>query len=71
MLLAARLLGYPRVFKHACVFCAPMGTSAGRRNVAYLIFFLQGLGVLFPWNAFITVNNYFDKKLVGSNFTVR
>eukprot|EP00038_Savillea_parva_P003347 m.124275 g.124275 ORF g.124275 m.124275 type:complete len:154 (-) comp11150_c6_seq1:2163-2624(-) len=37
-------------------------------NAAYMIFYLQGLGTLIPWNAFITVNAYFDEKLEQSHY---
>ncbi|EDQ85685.1 uncharacterized protein MONBRDRAFT_34097 [Monosiga brevicollis MX1] len=34
----------------------------------YFLFFLEGIGSLFPWNAFITVTSYFDDVLAGTNY---
>eukprot|EP00128_Syssomonas_multiformis_P005086 Colp12_sorted_trinity150504_noHs@405 len=39
-----------------------------RFYVAYVLTMLLGMGMLFPWNAFITVNQYFDKRFKGSSF---
>jgi hypothetical protein len=33
--------------------------------------FLEGIGSLFPWNAFITVTQYFANRLEKSPFEVR
>ncbi|CAM9516922.1 unnamed protein product [Ectocarpus fasciculatus] len=35
---------------------------------AYCIFFLQGIGQLFPWNVFINAEDYFRRRLCGSSF---
>eukprot|EP00752_Nemacystus_decipiens_P005352 g4853.t1 len=37
-------------------------------NKAYCIFFLQGIGQLFPWNVFINAEDYFRRRLCGSAF---
>ncbi|XP_002161446.1 equilibrative nucleoside transporter 1 [Hydra vulgaris] len=34
----------------------------------YIIFFLQGIGLLLPWNFFITANEYFSFKFSGNHF---
>ncbi|EGD81906.1 hypothetical protein PTSG_02591 [Salpingoeca rosetta] len=34
----------------------------------WALMLLEGVGVLFPWNAFITVTEYFSTKLDGSHF---
>lgn len=39
-----------------------------RYNKVYLIMFLQGMGMLFGWNMFITAVVYFQSKLQGSNW---
>eukprot|EP00123_Amoebidium_parasiticum_P001711 comp12873_c0_seq1/m.8053 comp12873_c0_seq1/g.8053 ORF comp12873_c0_seq1/g.8053 comp12873_c0_seq1/m.8053 type:complete len:482 (-) comp12873_c0_seq1:301-1746(-) len=33
-----------------------------------VIFVLQGIGMLLPWNAFLTITNYWSYKMVGSPF---
>eukprot|EP01041_Mallomonas_annulata_P012411 gene12411-26109_t len=33
----------------------------------YAVFFWQGLGNLFPWNAFITASNYYTMRLCGTD----
>lgn len=35
---------------------------------AYLICFLQGVGMLFPWNAFITATDYFSDRFNGTSY---
>lgn len=37
----------------------------------YVLMFLEGVGSLFPWNAFITVTPYFTARLANSPFSVR
>lgn len=37
-------------------------------SLAYMIFYLQGVGCLVPWNAFITVDTYWKTRLQGSAF---
>eukprot|EP00051_Salpingoeca_urceolata_P028297 m.486141 g.486141 ORF g.486141 m.486141 type:complete len:486 (+) comp24195_c0_seq1:411-1868(+) len=39
-----------------------------RYNLVYMIFMLQGVGMLLPWNAFITVTEYLKQRLVNSYF---
>lgn len=34
----------------------------------YIIFFYQGVGNLFPWNAFITATEYFAQRFCGTVF---
>lgn len=38
-------------------------------QVSYIIFFLLGIGMLFPWNVFINANEYFHARFQGSPFT--
>jgi hypothetical protein len=33
-----------------------------------LIFFLQGIGQLFPWNAFISASAYFSTRFCGTRY---
>ena len=35
-------------------------------RLAYTIFYLQGIGQLFPWNAFITATSYYKSRFCGS-----
>eukprot|EP01135_Chromosphaera_perkinsii_P003268 Nk52_evm43s239 gene=Nk52_evmTU43s239 len=39
-----------------------------RFNIAYFIFFFQGVGIFFPWNMFITGNQYYKNRLEGSSY---
>ena len=36
--------------------------------LTYFIFLLLGAGTLFPWNAFITVNQYYSSRFCGSPY---
>ena len=36
--------------------------------LVYIVFFLQGVGMLFPWNVFITASEYFHARLKGTVF---
>ena len=36
--------------------------------LVYIIFFLQGVGMLFPWNVFITASEYFRTRFQGTSF---
>ena len=36
-------------------------------HAAFLIMYLQGIGVLFPWNAFITCTNYYNLRFAGTS----
>lgn len=45
----------------------PMGAHK-TSYVVYSLMFLEGIGSLFPWNAFITVTQYFANRLEGSPF---
>jgi solute carrier family 29 (equilibrative nucleoside transporter), member 1/2/3 len=38
------------------------------RNIAFYIMLLEGLGNLFPWNAFITASSYFYNRFCGTSF---
>ena len=50
------------------------GTGAGSARgshvlcLVYIVFFLQGVGMLFPWNVFITAAQYFHVRLKGTAF---
>ena len=37
-------------------------------HLAYVLFYLQGVGMLFPFNVFITATSFFKLKFVGSIF---
>ena len=37
-------------------------------NMAYIIMFYEGVGNLFPWNAFITASNYYGERFCGTSF---
>ena len=43
----------------------PDPISSGE-HLIYPIFFMLGVGTLFPWNAFINATSYFDSRLCGS-----
>ena len=36
-----------------------------------VLFWLEGVGSLFPWNAVITVTAYFDQRFVNTVYEVR
>ena len=36
--------------------------------IAYLIMFWEGVGNLFPWNAFITASTYYAERFCGTSF---
>jgi hypothetical protein len=38
-----------------------------QHRLAYAVFVIQGLGILLPWNAFISAADYFT-KLYGQSF---
>lgn len=37
-------------------------------SLVYIVFFLQGVGMLFPWNVFISAPSYFTLRLADTNF---
>eukprot|EP00045_Choanoeca_perplexa_P011513 m.122705 g.122705 ORF g.122705 m.122705 type:complete len:465 (-) comp15657_c0_seq3:24-1418(-) len=37
-------------------------------KLLYCLFFLEGIGSLFPWNAFITVTSFFDERFKDSSY---
>jgi hypothetical protein len=37
--------------------------------LVYIVFFLQGVGMLFPWNVFITASEYFHTRFKGTSFS--
>lgn len=39
-----------------------------RYRAAYFILFLQGMGMLFPWNVFINGESYFHRRFCGTSF---
>ncbi|CAH1261457.1 SLC29A2 [Branchiostoma lanceolatum] len=39
-----------------------------RYNAVYIIFFMLGLGMLLPWNIFITANMYFRNRFAKSSY---
>ncbi|XP_074643260.1 equilibrative nucleoside transporter 1-like [Tubulanus polymorphus] len=50
-------------------FNAPIGSPAPKDwcNLVYFIMMLNGIGVLMPWNMFITANDYFVKYKLNTN----
>jgi len=46
----------------------PPGVPKDRYYLAQAIFFLIGVGMLFPWNVFITATSFFELKFKGSPF---
>lgn len=36
--------------------------------MVYIIMFYEGVGNLFPWNAFITASNYYGQRFCGTSF---
>lgn len=36
--------------------------------LVYIVFFLQGVGMLFPWNVYITASEYFHTRFKGTPF---
>jgi equilibrative nucleoside transporter 1/2/3 len=45
-----------------------MDLPVDKYRLVYWVFFLQGIGMLFPWNVFITANEYFKIRFKGSDF---
>jgi len=41
--------------------------STSGEHLVYPIFFMMGLGTLFPWNAFITATSYFSSRFCGTS----
>ncbi|XP_066914502.1 equilibrative nucleoside transporter 1-like [Clytia hemisphaerica] len=41
---------------------ASLNAPEDKGNVIYIIFFIQGIGMLLPWNFFITAKSYFSYK---------
>jgi hypothetical protein len=37
-------------------------------NFVYFVLFWEGVGNLFPWNAFITASKYFAERFCGTSF---
>ncbi len=37
-------------------------------SLAYIIMFYEGVGNLFPWNAFITASSYYSQRFCGTQF---
>lgn len=62
----ARLIGINRDAENSAGGSA--APPSDRWNAVYLIMFLQGMGMLFGWNMFITAVVYFQDRLVGSNW---
>jgi hypothetical protein len=38
-------------------------TNQKGESIVSLVMFLQGIGILFPWNSFISASDYFVKKI--------
>ncbi|KAL7753486.1 hypothetical protein RI367_001261 [Sorochytrium milnesiophthora] len=49
----------------------PAPPPPDRLHAARLIFFVQGLGMLFPWNALISAPGFFQQKFRGSPFDIK
>mmetsp|Transcript_25862 Transcript_25862/g.65467 ORF Transcript_25862/g.65467 Transcript_25862/m.65467 type:complete len:528 (-) Transcript_25862:2705-4288(-) len=46
----------------------PREPPVDKHHRAYIIFFLQGMGMLFPWNIFINASAYFAARFKESNY---
>lgn len=46
----------------------PMVAPLDIGSVAYFIMFYEGMGNLFPWNAFITASSYYAQRFCGTSF---
>jgi hypothetical protein len=45
-------------------------TNQKGETIVSLVMFLQGIGILFPWNSFISASDYFVKKKKKFKFSV-
>ena len=50
-------------------FSTGVNPHVDAHNMAYVIMFWEGLGNLFPWNAFITASAYFATRFCGTPFS--
>lgn len=50
------------------LFDVAMGIPADVGYMVYMIMFYEGVGNLFPWNAFITASNYYGERFCGTSF---
>lgn len=51
---------------YAPIVGMPAPKDVGR--MAYMIMFYEGVGNLFPWNAFITASSYYAQRFCGTSF---
>ena len=54
--------GAPSGFTDPDDMSASINAPEDKMNVIYIIFFIQGTGMLLPWNFFITAKSYFTYK---------
>ena len=52
-------------FKDLGDFSSSINAPEDRFNIIYIIFVIQGIGMLLPWNFFITAKSYFEFKFKG------
>jgi solute carrier family 29 (equilibrative nucleoside transporter), member 1/2/3 len=52
----------------AAKFGGSSSTQVDAWHAAWSIFFLQGIGQLFPWNAFISASAYFSTRFCGTRY---
>lgn len=43
-------------------------TPVDKWNICYILLFIQGLGILFPWNTVITAKDYWDRRMCSPEF---
>ena len=48
----------------------PLPHTHLRYHLGYVLFCVQGVGMILPYNAFITATNYFEAKFTGSRYEV-
>ena len=52
----------PATFTDPDDLSSSLNAPEDKGNVIYIIFFIQGIGMLLPWNFFITAKSYFSYK---------
>ena len=69
---APAVVAYDRVIEdqgeNVDVEGASIAPPKDARSLAYVIMFLQGIAMLFPWNAFITAKNFYELEFKDTPF---